>query len=95
MLRKRQNRKAFRQAKKAGGRVCCTFADNGRPIYFNVPEGATDDDISRAAFAAKHGRPISRTEEALASWAKARAAAEGGEAKQLLTPTDGIGRDAA
>ena len=68
LLAKRRNRARFRAAqKKAGpdGRVCAVYSSNGEPIYFAVPKDATDEQIRRLAFQAKHGRPMTRAEELL------------------------------
>lgn len=68
-LRDRQNKAAYakakRQADEEGGRVCGTVDDEGTPIYFVVPQDATDEQIQARAFELKHGRPMNQAESLL------------------------------
>lgn len=63
-----KNRQAFKRAKRVAGDtdIVCGFHDpEGNPHYFVVPRDASEEEIRRRAFEAKHQRPMNRAESLL------------------------------
>lgn len=67
--RDRRNRRQFEKAKseaaRSGGTVCGTVRADGTPVYFVVPEGASDDEVRAEAFKIREGRPMGKLERQL------------------------------
>jgi hypothetical protein len=61
-------------AARSGQMVCATTKPGGKPVYFLVPVGASDDDIDAKAFEKRHGRPMLEGERILRRLARERAA---------------------
>lgn len=51
-----------RPAARARHTIGACLGDDGQPIYFHVPEHATDHQVAQMAFEAKHGREPDRVE---------------------------------
>lgn len=51
-----------RPANRARHTIGACVGEGGEPIYFYVPENATDHQVAQMAFEAKHGREPDRVE---------------------------------
>lgn len=61
-----ENAASFEEASAAcpeGMHTCATLAEDGRPIYFHAPIGATTDQMRELAFRHRNGRDMSEYEK--------------------------------
>jgi hypothetical protein len=52
--------------------VCATILGDGKPVYFTMPKGVTDDLVKERAFEIRHGRKLSAVERTVDSFARRR-----------------------
>ena len=67
MFKNSKNKKSFARAKAAKAEneiVCATLVDE-KPVYFTMPEDATEAEVRAKAFEIRTGREISKVERAL------------------------------
>ncbi len=67
MLKNSKNKKSFARAKAAKAEneiVCATLVDE-KPVYFTMPEDATEAEVRAKAFEIRTGREMSKVERAL------------------------------
>ena len=67
MFKNSKNRKSFARAKRAKAEneiVCATLVDE-KPVYFTMPEDATEAEVRAKAFEIRTGREMSKVERAL------------------------------
>ena len=73
-IRGRRNRRAFTRAKEEaaqkGGVVCATTAPKGKPLYFVVAGGESEEAIASKAFQLRHRRTPTPGEVTLAAIAQ-------------------------
>ena len=70
--------KARRSANRTGGMVCYTALEDGTPVYWVMPTGATDEQVALASFKQRYGRSPADHEQFVMSYAdklRARASA--------------------
>lgn len=74
-----------KEAERTGGSLCALVTKDGRPHYFVVPKGATDEQIAAKAFEIREGRPMTPQELLLQYMAERRLA---GRLQELETEGD-------
>ncbi|MBP01015.1 MAG: hypothetical protein CMG34_07765 [Candidatus Marinimicrobia bacterium] len=67
MFKKSKNKRSFQRAKAAAAEneIVCATLKNDKPIYFTMPEDATQADVRAKAFEIRTGRKMSKIERTL------------------------------
>ena len=67
MFKNSKNKKLFARARaaKAENEIVCATLVNEKPVYFAMPEDATEAEVRAKAFEIRTGREMSKVERAL------------------------------
>lgn len=60
------------EADRLGLSLCGTLEPDGTPVYFTMPQGASDDEVEARAFRVRHGREMMPMERQLLTIARQR-----------------------